>query len=254
MNVHILDGGEMACTDGSFLSSQYDQGSHIALANPVFLIEHPKGRVLWDTGLADGLHTEKDGVENWIFKLKVNQPLLKQLSDLELRPADIDYLAFSHMHIDHTGNANYFPHSTIIMQEAEYAHAFAAASKPMNYADYEGLSDSTFMKLDGDYDLFGDGLITFIATPGHTPGHQSLMLRLQDTTIIISGDVSYTQHHFYSEGIPIFNTDPEASKQSIAKIRRWLADHDAQLWIQHDVEHYASRKAKNRYNERITGK
>lgn len=221
------------------LNAGMETSGEIALANPIFLIEHPKGRVLWDSGIPDALIHVPEGVEAWIFHLKMRKTVLGQLAELGIQPSDIDYFALSHVHNDHTGNAQYFKESTLVMQDKEYDLAFNTMPRPYNYADYEMLQHSKVLKLTGDHDLFGDGLVQFIATPGHTPGHQSLCVKLEQMgTIIISGDISYYEENFRNKGIPTYNSNHAQSLESIQKIERWVYEHQAQLWIQHDKDQF----------------
>lgn len=243
MKTHVIDAGQMICTDGSQLSAKYAAQSEIPLANPLLLIEHPKGLVLWDTGLPDALAAEKDGIQNWIFHLRHQQTVQSQLKNLGYTPDDIDYLVFSHMHVDHTGNANLFSSATLVLQEAEYQAAFLSNERPMNYEDYRALADSEVIRVEGDHDLFGDGRLMLISTPGHTPGHQSLLLDTGKQKLLLSGDISYTMDHFEHEGIPTFNYNADQSLQSIHKIKMMMEVHRPELWIQHDPQHFEHFKS-----------
>lgn len=248
MKLYVLYGGDIICRDVAQLNSGMEHGGEMALANPIFLIEHPQGRVLWDSGLPDGLIDTSEGVEAWIFHLKMQQTVLGQLAELSLQASDIDYFALSHVHNDHTGNAHYFKASTLVMQEKEYEVAFHSEKRPYNYGDYELLKDSKVLMLRGDHDLFGDGLVQFISTPGHTPGHQSLCVKLEQTgTVIISGDISYYEENFRNKGVPTYNTDYAQSLASIAKIEHWVQSHEAQLWIQHDKDRFEKLRLSPEY-------
>lgn len=243
IKLYVFYGGDIICKDKSQLNKGVDLKGEIALANPVFLIEHPKGRLVWDSGLSDQLVAKQEGAEAWIFHLSMKKGLLSQFEEIGLHPNDIDYFALSHIHNDHTGNANYFTSATLIMQQKEYEIAFNTVKKPFNYNDYKELKGSKVKKLNGDHDMFEDGSVQFIATPGHTPGHQSLLLKLENSgTIIISGDISYYKENYEQQGIPTFNADEEESRASILKIKQLVADNNAQLWIQHDKNLFNSLK------------
>lgn len=243
IKLYVLYAGSMICTDASQLNDKLTRPEKVSLANPIFLIKHPKGNLLWDTGLPDGLIHEKQGMENWIFQLRMHKTVKEQLDELGLSPEDIDYLAFSHMHIDHTGNANLFNSATVIMQEKEYDVAFNTANIPHNYTDYEALKNSKAIKINGDYDLFGDGSVQLIATPGHTAGHQSLLVQLEETgPVILSGDIAYYEESYVNNGLPSFNADREQSIASLEKIKKMVEEQKAQLWIQHDQVQFDSLK------------
>lgn len=239
IKLYVLYAGDIVCRDSSQLNEGSSYKEEILLANPVFLVQHPKGWFMWDTGLSDELIHQKDGVEAWIFHLSMKKTVMAQFKEIGIHPQEVDYLAFSHVHNDHTGNANYFTSAKIIMQEKEYDTAFNPDKRPSNYKDYSGLENSEVLKLNGDYDLFGDGTVQLIATPGHTAGHQSLLLKLEETgTIVISGDVAYYEDNYKRKGVPTFNTDKAASLASIDKIAQLIADENGQLWIQHDKAHF----------------
>ena len=99
IKLYVLYAGSIVCTDASQLNDKLTSPESIALANPIFLIQHPKGYLLWDTGLSDELIHEKGGVKNWIFQLRMDKTVAEQLNEIGVKPEDIDYLAFSHMHI-----------------------------------------------------------------------------------------------------------------------------------------------------------
>ena len=243
MKLYVLYGGDIICRDIAQLNSSLPVSGEKELANPVYLIRHPKGDLVWDSGLSDELINKPEGLEAWIFHLSIKKTLLSQFREIGVNPADIDFFAFSHVHNDHTGNAHYFKSSTLIMQEKEYEVAFHSEKKPYNYNDYQELKKAQVLKLRGDVDLFGDGRIRFISTPGHTPGHQSLLLDLEETgPVIISGDISYYEENLKQRGIPAFNSGHEESLQSIDKILALQKKYHAQLWIQHDPERYRSLK------------
>jgi N-acyl homoserine lactone hydrolase len=243
VKLYVLDGGDIICRDNSQLNKNMPSKSEVALANPIFLIHHPKGTVLWDAGLPDALVSQKNGVEAWIFHLSLKKTLISQLTDIGFSPERIDYFAFSHTHVDHTGNANYFKNSILVMQKLEFAIAFDEHKKPYNYDDYKELKNCRKLLLDGDQDLFGDGTVRFIFTPGHTPGHQSLIVTLKETgPVIISGDVSYYTKHYKSRAVPVFNVNAKDSLTSIEKLSSLQKELHAQLWIQHDKQNYQSLK------------
>ncbi|MBD0404926.1 N-acyl homoserine lactonase family protein [Flammeovirga sp. EKP202] len=243
IKLYVLYAGDIICKDVSQLNEGSLQSGEMALANPIFLIQHPKGSVMWDAGLSDNLINQKEGMDAWIFHLTMSKTVISQLESIGVHPSDVDYFAFSHIHNDHTGNANYFKSAKLIMQEKEYDIAFSPNKRPFNYDDYKELENSEVIKLNGDYDLFGDGTVQFIATPGHTEGHQSLLLKLENTgALLISGDIAYYKENYQNKGIPTFNASKKDSLASIEKIKKMVANNNAQLWIQHDKENFETLK------------
>ena len=172
---------------------------------------------------------------------RVDKPLTKQLAEIGYQPSDITYLALSHSHWDHTGNAGSFLGSTWLVQKPERDVMFA--EKPLsNQRDFEGLRNSKTQLLEGDHDVFGDGSVMLLFTPGHTAGHQALFVNLPKTGgVILSGDL----YHF-SEELTLKPTprgrNAEQIAASKARLQALIAKTGAQLWIQHDVLGYAKLK------------
>jgi glyoxylase-like metal-dependent hydrolase (beta-lactamase superfamily II) len=161
VRLYAIECGRIEVKDlGAFADTGEYDGKPGTLAASCYLIRHPKGTLLWDTGLSDKLAENKAGVDVGGFKLIVVKPLVDQLKSIEVTPADVTYLAVSHFHFDHTGNANAFAASTWIINKAELAWA---ESTPTPFGvDLSTLSSSKTAKtqlIDGDFDVFGDGSI-----------------------------------------------------------------------------------------------
>jgi N-acyl homoserine lactone hydrolase len=204
---------------------------------PCYLIEHPEGRMIWDTGLplafAGRGSVELQPGSTVIYEAS----LITQLEQLGLAPTDINYLALSHMHFDHAGAANAFVSSTLLIQRPEFIAAFEHASEyPVFDASlYNSLADAKKTLLDGDHDVFGDGSVVILSLPGHTPGHQALAINLADTgPVVLSGD----QYHFRASrtlrSVPGFNDSHDATLASMVKLEAYLDANKATLWIEHD--------------------
>lgn len=162
--------------------------------------------------------------------------LADQLAALGLTPADIDLVAFSHLHFDHVGSANLFPEATLLIQAAEYQAGFIDRDSTIFEPDlYLGLAEAPRRILSGDHDVFGDGRVQLIAAPGHTPGHQVLLLRLPETgNLVLSGDLYHFRISREQRRVPAFNTDRAASLASMQKVEDLLKREGATLWIEHD--------------------
>ena len=148
---------------------------------------------------------------------KIDKSLRSQLAAIGYGPADITYLAMSHAHGDHSGNANDYAGSTWIVQKAERDFMFsdAAAKTSAKPDQYSKLKDSKTIVIDGDYDVFGDGAVMLISTPGHTPGHQCLLVRLPKTgPVLLSGDL----YHFPGERE--FHTFPTGQQRGVCRFAR----------------------------------
>lgn len=223
--------------DGAYKGQKWE------FVSPCYLITHPtKGKLLWDAGLSDSL--KENPVTTGPFHLWVVNTLMSQLNAAGLSPADIKYLAFSHMHIDHTGNANAFAGSTWLTPEAEYNEAWKLVDgKPLeSYAHrwaYDKLINSKTIKFTGDYDVFGDGSVVMMAAPGHTPGEQYLFVDLPKTgPVVLSGDVYHMTLNRTYRRVPRFNTSRLDSIASMDRIEDFIKAKNATLIIQHEIADY----------------
>lgn len=251
IKLYAFDCGDTKVKDISIFSPGVDQGQTKDLVVSCYLIDHPQGLMVWDTGLSDDIAKNKDGlkVRGGAFHLKVEKTFLSQLNELGVDPKKIRYLAFSHMHFDHTGNAKYFTKSQVLMQEEEYEAAFSPnfAQYGFNQASYAMLKDNV-KKIKGDYDVFGDGKVIILKTPGHTPGHQSLMVDLaNEGKIVLSGDLYHFKKNREFSRVPSFNFSKPETLKTMKKFEKYLVKNEAKLWIQHDPEQAKSRKYSPKY-------
>jgi glyoxylase-like metal-dependent hydrolase (beta-lactamase superfamily II) len=202
------------------------------MANHVYLLKHDSGWLLWDLGVSDAA-AETTGVAYapepspvW-RNMKTLDSHLKQIG---VAPAEIKTIGLSHSHPDHISNLNMFPNANLIMQQAEYEW-----DSPFG-GDVRSHSDIT--KITGDHDLFGDGSAVMLSTPGHTPGHQSLLVRLKQTgTVILSGDIVHWAEDWARRPVPEFNTDAKQTIHSMDRIEEIIKREKAQLWVNHDTIH-----------------
>jgi N-acyl homoserine lactone hydrolase len=154
--------------------------------------------------------------------------LAAQLDQLGVKPSDIKAMAVSHTHGDHIGNVEMFPAAMLYVQKAEYEWP-GANNAPRFKPEHPAT------KLEGDRDVFGDGSVTILSTPGHTPGHQSLLVKLPHTgAVVLSGDAVHFKSNWDNRGVPANNFSKEQTLASMQKISDTLAKEKAQLWINHD--------------------
>ena len=239
LKLYVFDCGQILVREKSLFNPALPQGQLLTLADTCYLIKHPKGTLMWDTGLSDSILGIPNGVDvgGGVFNLSVTKTLKSQLEEIDVDPLTIDYIAFSHLHFDHTANAHYFKNSTWLIQKPEYKVAFSpeAESLSFNPADYSDLKGNNTIQLDGHYDVFEDGSVVILSTPGHTPGHQALYLNLPKTgPIILSGDLYHFEENRVEYAIPVFNTSKRETIHSFVLIDNALDDIEAKLWIQHD--------------------
>ena len=187
--LYVFDCGTLKDRDPGTYNLSRDQVATVDMADPCFLVVHPRGSLLWETGLNDATFGRPDGAGP--RGDKVDKSLKTQLAAMGYPPGAVTYLAMSHSHGDHSGNANDYAASTWIVQKAEHASMFRSAAPPgAAPASYAALQGSKTILVDGDHDVFGDGTVILKSTPGHTPGHQSLLVRLVKTgSIVLSGDL-----------------------------------------------------------------
>ena len=238
MRMYVLDCGEAQIPDISPWSPGFNEGKPMTFSDNCYLIQHGSDWMLWDTGFADSLAASPDGQAGPRgMRMKRSQTLVSQLAALGVSPERIKVIAFSHTHADHVGNANLFTQATLYIQQAEYDAAFGpdAAKFGFNPALYDKLRTNPVVKLTGDKDVFGDATVVILSTPGHTPGHQSLLLRLPKTgTVVLSGDLAHFKENFDQRRVPTFNYNKEQSLASMDRVAQLLLSERARLLINHD--------------------
>jgi N-acyl homoserine lactone hydrolase len=243
--LYAMDCGRVKIKDGAMFADtgEYD-GRPIDAVASCYLVRHPKGMLIWDTGLSDELAKSPDGVEaaGGNFHLSVTTPLVKQLEQIGVTPQDVSFIAFSHLHFDHTGNANLFGQSTWLMNRLELA---AALGEPPSFGmDPASISAHKAAKvelLDGDRDVFGDGSVRILSAPGHTPGHQVLLLQLGKAgVVVLSGDLYHTRENQKQHRVPVFNTNRADTLASFDRIDKIVKHRKARFVIQHVKEDLAA--------------
>ena len=235
LRLYVFDCGTLRIADPARFSLTMDEVSTLELSVPCYLVEHPDGTLLWDAGLSDSLaegspHTQENGTVT-----TVTATLRAQLEALGYQPSDITYLALSHLHYDHAGNANDFTASTWLIQRPEHEAAFGGAGGFFDVALYGELENSETVLLDGDHDVFGDGTVVIKSAPGHTPGHQVLYVDLAETGgVVLSGDLYHFPENRTLKRVPTFNFDEAETLASMDAVEAFLMESGATLWIEHD--------------------
>src|SRR6516225_2955699 len=210
-------------------------GKPIELSDMCVLIKHREQWLLWDTGYPDAVADRP--VDTPVGHTTRAKKLVSQLGELNLKPSDIAFVAISHTHGDHVGNVDLFPDSTLLIQKAEVDWAFADG-KPALFK-----KDRPMRLLTGDLDVFGDGSATLLSTPGHTPGHQSLLVHLDKTGwVLLTGDAAHFKDNWDNDRVPSMNTSAEQTHSSHAHLAGIVAEKKAALWINHDLPTFDSLK------------
>jgi N-acyl homoserine lactone hydrolase len=234
VRLYVLDCGTLIYNRPESYGLTREEVADTNMSVPCFLVVHPKGILLFDTGLSDRLvgRPVYENVRGGYGQLKLNT-LRGQLADIGVTPERITYLALSHSHYDHVGNANDYAGSTWLARKAEKDFMFAAS--PRDVADYAALANARTQFVSGDHDVFGDGSVILKSTPGHTPGHQSLYVKLAHAGgVVITGDL-----YHYPEERTLNRMPPRELKTgtpaSRAAIETFLQGSHSQLWIGHST-------------------
>lgn len=239
LNCGHFDVSDMAVFDRN---GAYD-GLKGEVVDTCYLIRHSKGDLLWDTGLPDALNAEAEGVVSGTFVMTMPMTLEGQLADLGIAPADIDYLSLSHSHFDHTGNAGVFASATWLVDPAERDFMFrdAARADAQAFASYSALEAAKTETFTEDHDVFGDGAVVIVRTPGHTAGHASLLVRLRNSApVLLTGDLYHLTEARENRTIPVFNTDVEETLRSMDKFEALAKSEGARVVIQHEADDFAN--------------
>jgi glyoxylase-like metal-dependent hydrolase (beta-lactamase superfamily II) len=239
--IYIFDGGAIRGLDPSLFNFRREELGEVDFVNTSYLIVHPRGTLMFDAGAVADSHFKGDGTPVVEGVVTATKPILPQLKEAGYEPGDITYFALSHYHSDHTGNANAFANATWIVQKAERDYMFGDPQGIIQPATYEALRNAKTKVLDDeDFDVFGDGSVVVMATPGHTPGHQVVAVKLANRgTVVLAGDLYHYPEERTTGRLPTFEFAPEQSKVSRGRIEKYVEDNDAELWIEHDVATHA---------------
>lgn len=242
MRAYALFGGgdfmDMAVFD------PFDAQVGTKIFNPyyAYLITHPSGNVLFDAAAHPDLGTDPksrmgDAAESFAVRMGPQDWVIPRLKELGLEPGDISTVVQSHLHFDHTGALAWFPHARILVQRKELAFAM----NPPVYqagaylkADFDiGLN---WDLLDGERDVFGDGKIRCIPTPGHTPGHQSLLVDLPSRPLFLLADTHYLLSKMRQRAMPGFLWSPDALVDTWDRVEEIERKTNARLVLTHELD------------------
>jgi len=240
-----LDCGRSLANDESVWTPGENVGRSIEFSSTCWLIKHGNEWLLWDTGVPESAHNDPRGWSTLpkLIVYHLDKTVTDQLAEIGLKPRDIGRVAISHTHGDHIGNMGLFPDSTILMQRAEYNWINSPNGSDDNINQLKALArkllgtPKNLQLLDGDADVFGDGSVTLVSTPGHTPGHQSLLVHLKNSGfIVLSGDVAHSEDNFQRDTVPSLNTNRAESIASMERTRQVIAMYKAWFYINHYKE------------------
>lgn len=219
----------------------------INLVCPTYLIEHPKGLVLFDTGCHPQVATDPHGYWGKIadfLKVRYSPDLVvdAQIKALGYKLEDVKHVVISHLHLDHAGGMHLFPHAQFFIMEGELPYAYwpqphARAAFILN--DLLPTRNFNWRELTGDTDLFGDGSLIMLKTAGHTPGECSLMVNLARRAIVLTGDTVHIRHQLATLAPMDVDWDKAMASASIRRLKEMQDRGEARLLISHDPEDWA---------------
>ncbi len=211
-----------------------------------FLVVHPRGRLLFDTGVHCRARLDPIGrlgaerARRIAVKSREGEDVDPQLALLGLAPEDIRYVANSHLHFDHCGGNEFFPRASFLVQRPELDAARRPGGVPgynPSPIDFEHPLD--YQPLNGEHDVFGDGTVLLLPTYGHTPGHQSLRVRAgKGAEIVCAADACYTRENMDRNVLPRVLWDASVMLESLATLRRLRDRAGATLFYGHDPEQW----------------
>lgn len=216
----------------------------VTIPVPTFLIEHPRGLVLFDTGVAPSAVEDAEGTYGELAGLLgLDYPearrVDRQIESVGFSVEEVTHVVISHSHFDHVGGVHLFPHAQFFVGASDLPYAFwpmPAASVFFRPADLEPARGFRWNLLSDDHDLFGDGSLQILRMPGHTPGNQSMLVRLPGRTVMLTGDTVHLRVAVEGD-LPMpsdYNTLDAVN--SVRRLKQITEATDATLWIHHDPE------------------
>lgn len=249
LKLYVFDCGMLRLDTVEAFSIANEETDIRVLSVPCYVIEHPQGRLLWDGGLPSAT-ADAEGWQGEGMQSRLDRTLADQLPEIGLGMGSFAYMAFSHMHFDHVGVANEVDGATLLIQKPEFEAAFADPVETPGFepALYSELKDAKRVLLEGDRDVFGDGRVRIISTPGHTPGHQVLYINLENTgPVILSGDLYHFALSREKRRVPSFNVDADQTLQSMDRVDSLIEKTGAELWIEHELAWFEQLKKSPSY-------
>ena len=242
MRLHAFTCGWLSSPLGLFLEGEHGR---LRAPVPVFLIEHPKGRVVFDTGLHPDVQHDPEGRLGMLAKVfpaefHAGEDVAARLAARGVDADRVDTVILSHLHFDHAGGLATLPNARVVVQRREWeAGQDAERAQALSFAAKDYQHGHDLLLVDGEHDVFGDGRVVCLPTHGHTPGHQSLRVRLDSGDVILTGDACYLRRTLEQLHLPSVVDDAEAMRAALLKLRT-LRDAGARLIFGHDPEDWAT--------------
>ncbi len=242
LKLYVFDCGMLTFPTVEMFSIANDETDVRELIVPCYIIEHEKGRLLWDGGLPSSV-ADHEGYDEGGQRL--DRTFAEQIQTMGLNMSSFDYVAFSHMHYDHVGIANEVTGATLLIQKPEYEAAFAdEVTVPFFLPElYNNLKKGKIEVLDGDHDVFGDGTVQIISAYGHTPGHQVLFVDLPEYgPLVLSGDLYHFRISRRESRVPQFNFNAEMTLKAMEKVENFVKEKKSKFWIEHEFAGFKDLK------------
>lgn len=242
MKVYALSCGWLTAPAAAFVD-----GAEGMMTVPVssYLIDHSKGRAVFDTGMPALLRTDPrkaiGGYLAGIFQADMppEADIDRQLQSLDIDPGSIDLVINSHLHFDHCAGNALLPNARILVQQREVESARAAGPPKSGFDPATMLEGRDVKQVDGEFDIFGDGAAVLIPTYGHTAGHQSLRLACDGGETVLAGDCCYFHKTLTDMKLPAFGHDADEHRRSIQRLKA-MEDRGARIIAGHDPEQWAT--------------
>jgi glyoxylase-like metal-dependent hydrolase (beta-lactamase superfamily II) len=250
--LYVFDCGSLNIPDISPYQLKKEEIATNYMSVACFLVAHPRGTLMWDVGAVPDSSFKTGSTSATLRYATTTKTLTSQLAEVGYAPSDVTYLAFSHFHWDHVGNANLFAGATWLVRKPERDIMFTDPPSPRTEpANYSALKNSkTVIVTKDEHDVFGDGTVVIKAAPGHSPAHQVLFLKLAKTgPIVLSGDLYHYPEERKLNRVPTTEFNVEQTVASRAAIDAFLKKTGAQLWIQHDFNANAKLKKSPQFFE-----
>ena len=208
------------------------KGLNIQLTFSCYLVKHGSDYLVWDTGNPAATGTTP-------APTAPKTSLVEQLAELHLKPEQINFVGISHYHGDHVGQVASFPQATLLIGKGDWDALNDAKPNPgvnpANFAHWIS-GGGKVEPVSGDKDVFGDGSVIMLNTPGHTPGHHSLLVKLKNKgNVLITGDLAHFRENYDSNGVPTFNTNRADTLASLDRFKQLATNLHATVIIQHDA-------------------
>jgi N-acyl homoserine lactone hydrolase len=247
VKVYALSTGAIEM-DRASMVSDLAPGQRWTVPVPSFLVDHPRGRLLFDTGVHCQAWLDPLGrlgperMKRLTVMSQAGEDVVPQLARLGLTPDDVRYVANSHLHFDHCGGNEFFPRATFLVQRPELEAArrpgFLPGYNP-SPIDFEHPLD--YRLIDGEHDVFGDGAVVLLPTYGHTPGHQSFLVRAgKAASIVCASDACYTRENMDRDVLPTILWNAAVMRDSLATLRKLRDQTGATMFYGHDPAQWAS--------------